>query len=204
MKKKSTITGIILAGGKSSRMGHDKAMLLYKNKPFIAHSINALKPLVETILIVGDNKQYDPLGYNRVNDIVKDAGPLSGIVSGLQASATHYNLVVTCDVPLLTTEVLTLLTNAISNTDAIIQLKTQLHEMPLLAIYPKSCLPVLEKSLFSGNRTIKIALENCTVKNVVVDSSLEKFIENINTKKQFNKLNETNMNFINHKIHKEK
>ena len=191
MKKNAIITGIILAGGKSTRMGHDKALLLYKNKPFIAHVIDALKPLVETILIVGDNPHYDKFGYNRITDIIKDAGPLSGIVSGLQASTTHYNLVVTCDVPLLTTEVLTLLTNAISNKDAIIQLKTQSYEMPLLAIYPKSCLPVLEKSLSSGNRTIKIALKNCTVKNVIVDSSLEKFVTNINTLKQFNKLNES-------------
>ena len=184
------ITAIILAGGKSSRMGQDKGFLMFQNKTFIKHTIDAVTPITETIIIASNKKEYDIFGYQRVNDVIEDAGPLSGIVSGLKASQTRYNLVVTCDVPLLSTEVLMLLIKNISAEDKIIQLKTKTHQMPLLALYPASCLPVLEKSLLSGNRKVKIALQNCKVQSVVVDSCFEKNIENINTQKQFKQLNE--------------
>ncbi len=190
--QKQPITGLLLAGGKSSRMGQNKAFLMFKNKPFIKHIADAVLPITESIIIVSDDIAYDDLGFQRVNDIIKDAGPLSGIVSGLKAIKTPRALVVSCDVPLLNTEVLNLLIAQIEeNTDQIIQLKTKTHTMPLLAIYPKSCLEILEKSLLSGNRKVKIAIENCMVKTVVVPSLLEKYVQNINTPKQYINLNES-------------
>ncbi len=170
-------------------MGQDKGFLLYKNKPFVNHSIDALLPLTQEIFIVSDHKKYDSLGYKRIEDVIKDAGPLSGIVSGLRVANNRYCLVVSCDVPLLTTQVLRLLIDAITKEETVIMLKTQTHQMPLLALYPVSCLPVLEKSLFSGNRKVKIALKNCKVKYVMVDSCFEKNIQNINTPEEFEHIN---------------
>ena len=111
MISKNNISGIILAGGKSSRMGTDKAMLIFNEKPFIQHIIDAMKPLVNNIIIVSDNEERTFLGINRTNDIIKDAGALAGLYSGVHYSKTDCNLIVSCDVPLITTEVLQLLIN---------------------------------------------------------------------------------------------
>ncbi|MDB4121430.1 NTP transferase domain-containing protein [bacterium] len=68
MIDRKDITGIILAGGKSSRMKTDKGFLLLNNKPFVQYSIDALKPFVSEIIIVTDDSKYDTLGLKRVND----------------------------------------------------------------------------------------------------------------------------------------
>jgi molybdopterin-guanine dinucleotide biosynthesis protein A len=88
MKNKTNITGLILAGGKSSRMGEDKGFLLRNGKPFIQYSIDALTPLVSEIIIVSDHPKYDVFRLKRINDITKNSGPVAGICSGLEASST--------------------------------------------------------------------------------------------------------------------
>ena len=88
MKNKKNITGIILAGGKSSRMGTDKGFVMYKNKAFIQHIIEAIHPLVDEIIIVSNNPDYDVFKLKRVNDIIENAGPLAGVYTGLFESET--------------------------------------------------------------------------------------------------------------------
>ena len=65
-----TITGIILAGGQSSRMGSDKGLISFNGSLFIEHVIKALKPLVKNIIIVSNNPDYDTFGYKRVSDLI--------------------------------------------------------------------------------------------------------------------------------------
>ena len=139
MIDKKDITGIILAGGKSSRMGTDKSFLSLKGKPFVQYSIDALKPLVSEIIIVSDNEAYNGFGLKRVNDIIKNAGPVSGIYSGLEASTTEYNLILSCDIPLINSEILEKLINAIDDCSEIIQIESNCKTMPLIALYKKSC-----------------------------------------------------------------
>ena len=93
MIDKKNITGIVLAGGKSSRMGTDKGLLKFNGKSFVQYSLDALKPLVSEIIIVSDDLNYDTFGLKRINDITKNAGPVAGICAGLEASSTEYNLI---------------------------------------------------------------------------------------------------------------
>ena len=83
MVKKNNITGIVLAGGKSSRMGLDKGLIKMNQQTFIQAVINAMRPLVGDIIIVSNNSDYDQFGYLRINDLIKDSGPLAGLYSGL-------------------------------------------------------------------------------------------------------------------------
>ena len=106
MTDKNNITGIILAGGKSSRMGSDKALLLYRGKAFLTHVINALIPLVDDIIIVSNDERHSQFNYRRISDTIIDAGPLAGIHAGLTDSNTENNLVLSCDVPLIQTSIL--------------------------------------------------------------------------------------------------
>lgn len=99
------ITGLILAGGRSSRMnGHDKGLLKLNDKPMIDYVIQKLKPQVKQILISANRhiEQYQQFGYEVLLDDYDDfRGPLAGMLRGLSHSKSEYLLTVPCDGPLL-------------------------------------------------------------------------------------------------------
>ena len=102
---RQTITGVVLAGGRGSRMGGaDKGLVDLHGKPMVAHAIDALRPQVGRLLINANRHldQYMAFGC----DVVPDAldgylGPLAGLASAMQAAATQYVVTVPCDSPLL-------------------------------------------------------------------------------------------------------
>lgn len=175
------ITGIILAGGKSSRMGTDKGFLLLNNKPFIQYSIDALKPLVSEIIIVSDDSKYDAFGLKRANDITKNAGPVAGICSGLEASTSEYNLILSCDIPLINSDILKQLINAVDETSEIIQIESNGKTMPLIALYKKQIKSTFNKFLKAGERRLRIAIKACRTKNIILDKEHEIYTMNVNT-----------------------
>ena len=183
MKENKNITGIILAGGKSSRMGTDKGFVSYNNKTFIEHIIKAIQPLVDEIIIISNQETYDQFGFKRYDDLIKNAGPLAGIYTGLHYSKTENNLVVSCDVPLINTEVLQKLIKHINDKSEVIQLQSNGKNMPLIAIYKKSCEAIFLEELKLDQRRVQEAIKKCKVQTVVIDSVLEKHTTNINTKK---------------------
>ncbi len=206
MNSKKHITGIILAGGKSSRMGTDKGFVMYKNKAFIQHIIEAIQPLVDEIIIVSNNPDYDiftlrltstPLSnqrlgdnfsINRVNDLVENAGPLAGVYTGLHYTTTENNLVVSCDVPLINTATLKKLIEQIDENAAIIQIESQGKTMPLIALYKKQCNDVFLTLLEQGERRLRVAINHLKVKTIPLDKNQEKYTMNINTPDNLKKI----------------
>lgn len=186
MVDKKHITGIILSGGKSSRMGSDKGFMSYNGKPFIQHSIEALKPLVMEIIIVSNNVDYDVFGLKRIEDVMENAGPLAGLYSGLHQSKTDYNLVLSCDIPLINTSILQRLVDAIDDDSEIIQIESQGKTMPLIALYRKQCEHIFLKLLNEGERRLQFAVNQCLVKNVILLNDESEFVQNINTPEQLN------------------
>ena len=73
-------TGIILAGGKSSRMGSDKGLLPYKGKPLVTYAIEVLRPLTDRIIIVGNNEAYKQFDCPLIPDEIADCGPPGRLV----------------------------------------------------------------------------------------------------------------------------
>ncbi|NNC49121.1 MAG: molybdenum cofactor guanylyltransferase [Flaviramulus sp.] len=184
MVHKKNITGIILAGGKSSRMGTDKGFILLNNKPFVQYSIDALKPLVSEIIIVSDNGNYDVFGLKRISDLTKNAGPVAGICSGLEASITENNLILSCDIPLISSDLLKQLINAIDDTSEIIQIESNGKTMPLIALYKKQVKSVFNDFLKADERRLRIAIKGCRTKNIIVDKTHESCTKNVNTKNE--------------------
>ena len=184
MANKKNITGIILAGGKSSRMGTDKGFLLFNKKPFVQYSIDALKPLVSEIMIVSDNPDYDIFGLKRVNDITKNAGPVAGISSGLEASSNKFNLILSCDIPLISSEILQKLIDTIDNEYQIIQVESQGKSMPLIALYKKEVASTFNSCLKNGERRLRIAIKSCKSKNIILEKEHEFLTMNVNTQNE--------------------
>ncbi len=183
MEVNKNITGIILAGGQSSRMGADKGFVIYKGKTFIEHIIEAIKNLVDEIIIISNHKNYDQFELKRYEDLIKDAGPLAGIYTGLHYSKTENNLIVSCDVPLISDDILKKLIEQANSKFDVIQLNSNDKNMPLIAIYKKRCEAVFLEELNQEQRRVQKALDKCNVQTVVIDSFLEKQTTNINTKK---------------------
>lgn len=185
---KKNITGIILAGGKSSRMKTDKGFIPLNNLLFIEHIINAVRPLVNNIIIVSNNSNYDEFGYKRINDLIKNAGPLAGIYTGLQYSKTDYNLVLSCDIPLINSSALELLLHSEYSDFDVIQLKSQNKTMPLIALYKKENASAFKALLNKGEKRLQFAVNQLKTKTIQVKPELETCLQNINTMEQLNEL----------------
>lgn len=181
MKKKSTITGIILAGGKSSRMGEDKGFLKLNGKTFMSSIIAALNPIVGEIIIVSNNSEYDVFNLKRVADSMEDSGPLAGLYSGLLHSETENNIVLSCDVPLISTSVLKKLLEGAPSEAEVIQFESEGKTMPLVAMYKKKCRLHFLKLLQTNERRLRFAIDQLDVKTITLDSELGKTVRNINT-----------------------
>lgn len=181
MTQKKALTGIILAGGKSSRMGREKGLLLLDHKPFVQHIAEALQPLVQEIIIVGDHNEYDQFGYKRVQDIFKNAGPVGGLYAGLLSSTTSGNFVISCDVPLITTALLSKLLDSEEEYFDVIQFETEDKSMPLIALYKKRCAAKCKKQLETGEKRLRKLVASLSTKSIPVDEKEYLLVSNINT-----------------------
>lgn len=188
MIDKKNITGIILAGGKSSRMGSDKGFLLLNKKPFIQHIIDALNPLVTEIVIVSNRIEYNGFKLKRVTDYIENSGPLAGVYSGLNSSETDYNIVLSCDIPLISTEILKKLIKNSDTISEVIQIESEGKTMPLIALYKKECKYKFYKLLEKGERRLQYAVEQCVTKNIILDKKNSAFVANINTPKELKEI----------------
>ncbi|HEX2617972.1 MAG TPA: molybdenum cofactor guanylyltransferase, partial [Flavobacteriales bacterium] len=92
-------TGVVLAGGKSTRMGQDKALLEVNGKPLLVHALDRLRPHVQELLLIGDPRKYGKLHAACIADDLQDLGPLGGIVTAMNHAKHDKLLVLACDVP---------------------------------------------------------------------------------------------------------
>jgi molybdopterin-guanine dinucleotide biosynthesis protein A len=146
------VSGVILAGGTSRRMGRDKAFLLLAGLPMIEAFSQRLRAVVDEVIIVADDTQrYSPFTDRCVPDVYPGIGTLGGIHAGLLAASHELALVVGCDMPFLNPDVLAWLVDAAGGVD-LIAFRHRLGMEPLHAVYRKSCLPAVEGAIRSGER----------------------------------------------------
>ena len=192
MIPKKNITAIILTGGKSARMGSDKGLLMMNGKTFVGRIIDAVTPFVKEIVLVGNNSKYDEFGLKRYRDVVPNCGPLGGIFTGLFYSETDDNLVLSCDVPLITWEVLEHLLESSDSEADVNQLESKGDTMPLVALYKKQCMHACLDELKKGERRLRAVVEKWNTKTIKLDPEMEPFVRNINTPAQLEAIrNET-------------
>lgn len=178
---------IVLTGGKSSRMGQDKALLEYQGRTFLEHVIGMVRPLAREVLLVTDRAdRYAVPNVRVLVDVLSDGGPVAGIVTGLIAAGPGAHFVVPCDMPLVSGSVLKLLRGAcLPDWDAAVP-EINGEPEPLYAVYRETALPKLRRYLESGRRSARGALSELNVNTVGMetlrqaDADLASF-HNINT-----------------------
>ena len=146
-EKNSHITGIILSGGLSTRMGTDKALLKIGGQTIIERTRNLMLNIFENVLLsTNDFESYRFLGLPIVEDIYKNHGPLSGIHAALVVSATDKNFFLSCDFPLMEEEMIRYIIGYKSLRQISIPSANE-RMQHLCGIYRKSLVPVIENIL---------------------------------------------------------
>lgn len=177
------LTGFILAGGKSSRMGTDKGLLAVDGETMVQRIALAMHPVVNEVKIISNGDNYNYLGHRVYSDLIKDCGPLGGIYTALMSSNTNQNLIVSCDMPFLRVELFDLLikSNSPDHEITIPRYNDQLE--PLCAIYNKSCAGILYDLLIKKEFKLKEVLKQFKLRviDINVHSELEDCFTNINT-----------------------
>ena len=148
------VSSVILAGGKSRRMGLNKAFLKIGEQAIIERVTKKMSVVgQEVILVTNSPDEYAHLGRQMVSDVYPGKGSLGGIYSGLRAASNHYALVVACDMPFLNTSLLRYMILLSTEHDVVVP-NTQKGLEPLHAIYSKNCLPAMESLLQENNLKI--------------------------------------------------
>jgi molybdopterin-guanine dinucleotide biosynthesis protein A len=155
----SRVSGVILAGGESRRLGRNKALVRIGGRPLIERVVETIAPLTaEVIVVVASPEQAAALPLPRSVRVVSDrypgCGSLGGIFSGLAASGEPWTLVVACDMPFLDPTLLRHLMAARRGVDAVVPY-LEGQPQPLHALYRKTCLVPMERMLRAGQ--LKIA-----------------------------------------------
>jgi len=161
------VAAYILAGGASSRMGRDKALLEFSGVPLIVRTFRLIEPFVAGVTIVGSPPRYAHLGLPAISDhSVADqapktsGGPLTGIATALAQTDKPWNLILACDLPYLTAAwVEWLLTRASPSQGQVVIPRTEHGLEPLAAVYRRECSRPMADALARGVRKVTDAID---------------------------------------------
>jgi len=169
---KQSITGIVLSGGKSRRMGKEKGLCEFRGKPLISYAIEVMESLCETVIISANNQleKYEKLGYQVITDEYQEVGPLGGLYSCLKQSETEINLVLSCDTPFITKELFVELLQFSKHFDAVVPRHSNGFVEPLTALYHRSALLQMEQQLSAGRYKMIDLLDKINTKYVAIGS----------------------------------
>ena len=168
MSQTKQITGIILCGGKSSRMGENKALLKINGKCIISYVVDILQPFCKEIIISTNTNELDFLPYSKVNDIYNNIGPISGIFSSLLKSTTNKNIVLSCDTPFINSIFLNKLLSYSHNYDIVLP-KFNNHLQTMTGFFSKNIIPIVNEEIKKENYIPPKIFEKCKLKKLEID-----------------------------------
>jgi molybdopterin-guanine dinucleotide biosynthesis protein A len=184
------LTGILTAGGKSSRMNQNKALIEFNGKKLIEYSFDILSKLCDEILISSNSNEYAFLSKNINPDIYKEIGPLGGIFSCLQHSQNEKCLILPCDTPFIKTELLEYLLKFSKDFETVIpEINGKIE--PLIGIYSKSSIPILEKQIKEKEYSLYQTIIKTKYKFIEINPNLDFYTDtlfyNINSQNDLEK-----------------
>lgn len=165
-----SISGIVLAGGQSRRLGRDKAVEPINGQPLIQRVVERVRQVsCETVVVVADQERGDALPLDKeariALDIYPGKGSLGGIFSGLSAAQEEWGVVVACDMPFLNLDLLRYMASRRGDVDAVVPVLEGRPE-PTHSIYSKACLPHIEARLKANDLKISGFFDEVRVKYV--------------------------------------
>ena len=186
MKQKAPLTAMILAGGKSSRMGRDKGLLKFGEKTFLEHLAVLLGSIFEETFIIVDHKEKLgelELGETKIyEDLQRNSGPLGGIYTGLCYAKTQASCVLTCDMPFVDKIILRELVNFWEEEQDVLCLENPQGRLePFPGIYARSSRHLMRLLLERGEGAMNRFLECAVVSPLVLKEEKIRVLTNMNT-----------------------
>ena len=184
------MTAVILAGGKSSRMGSNKAFLKLNGKAFIERQIDLLREMFDEIFISANTpSEYEYLNLPVFKDLYPEKGPLCGIYTSLINSSSFNTFMLACDMPFVESELIKHLKGFTREYDVVVP-KSERGLEPLHAFYSKNCIEPIKRELDSNNLRIISFFPHVKVKIVELESltspdSFKNSIKNLNTRDEY-------------------
>jgi molybdenum cofactor guanylyltransferase len=186
-------TGFVVAGGRSQRMGRDKALLPWAGTSLLRHALFRLDSVCGDVRILcGAEPRYTDFGVPVHTDVVKDAGPLGGVHAGLVNLGSGVGLFLGVDTPLVPPSLLAALLAAAEDYDAVVPVVAG-HAEPLCAVYRSTCLEPVQRCLESGGRKMTSFWPEIRVRTVGHDELTafgdpSELFRNLNTPEDYRKL----------------
>lgn len=177
----------ILAGGKSSRMGQDKVLLKLKKKSFLDILINEFSDFDELIISLDYLNRYKELSCKKVEDSIKDIGPIEGIRQILKESKNKYNFICAADMPFLKKDIVEYISTFISSDFDCYIICDGERKHPLCAVYSKDILPIIDEMIEDKNYKLLQLVSRVRTKyiNLKYTNFDKKVIQNINTYSEY-------------------
>jgi molybdopterin-guanine dinucleotide biosynthesis protein A len=162
----SPLSGLVLAGGASTRMGEDKALMFFEGRPLIGRVAERLALATDPLMVAsGRTGRLGSIGFQEVVDFAPGCGPLGGLLAGLLASPHQLTAVVAVDMPLVSAELISFLASLHQDEDAVVPLGETGAE-PLHAVYSRSAVPAMRRSLLEGRYGLRHLLSQLRVRQV--------------------------------------
>jgi molybdopterin-guanine dinucleotide biosynthesis protein A len=187
MIRKEELTAVILAGGKSERMGEDKAFIDLEGQPFIKRILQVVEGLTKEVMVIANTKDYTALNVPVYPDLIENCGPVGGIYTAMRKVKTPYLLILSCDIPLLKRAVLEHLIEESIPCDANI-LTTKERWQSLTAIYNSRTMPIFKKALDTKKLKLRSLLPLMDLHKIACPANLIPCLNNINTPSDLKKI----------------
>lgn len=182
---------VILAGGKSSRMGRDKAALPLCGETFLARLVRQYSPVFPVYVSVGQAGKYDTCGATELVDLHPGVGPLAGLEAAFLETDADAVFLTATDLPFGTAELAQRLLALLGDADACVIRRSGGNLEPAFGVYRRSCLGPLTDCLQEGRRSFRGLLERVTVRWAeeaeLPEFPLERLLQNINTPEAYQK-----------------
>ncbi|MFZ5597071.1 MAG: molybdenum cofactor guanylyltransferase [Bacillota bacterium] len=191
------ISGIILAGGKSSRMGKDKALLEIGGLTMLERVARVLSRVCSEIIVAGGNNTGSSFpGFKTVPDIHSGCGPLCGLHAGLTAAKNNFSFVLPCDLPFPNEKLIKRIIDSYEEGYDAIILKTGQYLEPLFSLYGKAYIRAAESCINKGIYKVTAPLSLIRWKKVTVTPGelpgLDKSLINVNTPEDYEEAKKVN------------
>jgi molybdenum cofactor guanylyltransferase len=183
-------SGFVTAGGRSSRMGRDKAWLELDGQAMIERVIAALKPVTTSVAVIANSPEYEQLGLPVYSDVHAGIGPLEAIRTALANARTPRVVLVGCDLPFVTAELFSFLLNLKGDHQAIVPVGADERLEPLCAVYSTGALEPVTRLIESGGRKVSLLFGQIRTRLVTFTEighlpGAESFFENVNTQEEY-------------------
>jgi molybdopterin-guanine dinucleotide biosynthesis protein A len=186
------ITGIVLAGGKSSRMGCNKALMEFKGKPLIQHAVDILRQVCDHVIISANTDDYQFTGCETWPDEFPFQAPMIGIYSCLKRSGHRWNIVLSCDMPLVKPHLFETLLSNHKQADVVLPIHDAGCIEPLCGLYNRQIITGLEEHIRNQDYGLQHFIKTTRLKLVdtdtVNDFQKSNMFVNVNTAEDFDLL----------------